>query len=80
MQQKNANASFEYPDVIRLGIVLCKRSFVAVVSIETLDFYCCIHRNLRYRTSMLAQVLQIFLAKEHLVKNWLISTQDKVVY
>jgi hypothetical protein len=32
------------------------------------------------RTSMLAQVLQIFLGKEHLVKNWLISTLDKVIY
>jgi hypothetical protein len=29
---------------------------------------------------MLAQVLQIFLGKEHLVKNWLISTLDKVIY
>jgi hypothetical protein len=29
---------------------------------------------------MLAQVFQIFFGKEHLVKNWLISTQDKVVY
>jgi hypothetical protein len=29
---------------------------------------------------MLAQVLQIFLGKEHLVKNWLISTPDKVIY
>jgi hypothetical protein len=38
------------------------------------------HRNLRTRTSLLAQVLQIFLGKEHLVKNELISTLDKVVY
>jgi hypothetical protein len=38
------------------------------------------HRNLRSRKSMLAQVLQIFLGKEHLVKNWLISTLDKVIY
>jgi hypothetical protein len=29
---------------------------------------------------MLAQALQIFLGKEHLVKNWLISTLDKVIY
>jgi hypothetical protein len=29
---------------------------------------------------MLAQVLQIFLGKEHLVKNWLISTLDKVIH
>jgi hypothetical protein len=29
---------------------------------------------------MLAQVLQVFLGKEHLVKNWLISAQDKVIY
>jgi hypothetical protein len=29
---------------------------------------------------MLAQVLQIFLGKEHHVKNWLISTLDKVIY
>jgi hypothetical protein len=28
----------------------------------------------------LAQVLQIFLGKEHLVKNRLISTLDKVIY
>jgi hypothetical protein len=33
-----------------------------------------------HRTNMLAQVLQIFLGKEHLVKNWLISTLDKVIY
>jgi hypothetical protein len=32
------------------------------------------HRNLRTRTSTLAQVVQIFLWKEHLVKNWLISS------
>jgi hypothetical protein len=29
---------------------------------------------------MLAQVLQIYWGKEHLVKNWLISTLDKVIY
>jgi uncharacterized protein YlzI (FlbEa/FlbD family) len=29
---------------------------------------------------MLAKVLQIFLGKEHLVKSWLISTLDKVIY
>jgi hypothetical protein len=29
---------------------------------------------------MLARVLQTFLGKEHLVKNWLISTIDKVIY
>jgi hypothetical protein len=29
---------------------------------------------------MLAQVLQIFWGKEHLVKNRLISTLDKVIY
>jgi hypothetical protein len=29
---------------------------------------------------MLAQVLQIFLGKEHLVKNQLIFTLDKVIY
>jgi hypothetical protein len=34
----------------------------------------------RYRTDMLAQVLQIFLGKEHLVKNWLISTLYKLIY
>jgi hypothetical protein len=38
------------------------------------------HRNLRTRTSMSAQVLQIFFRKEHLVKNRLISTLDKVIY
>jgi hypothetical protein len=38
------------------------------------------HRNLRSRTSLLAQVLQIFWGKEHLVKNRLISTLDKVIY
>jgi hypothetical protein len=37
------------------------------------------HRNLRTRTSMLALVLQIFLGKEHLVKNQLISTLAKVL-
>jgi hypothetical protein len=38
------------------------------------------HRNLRSRTSMLAQVLQIFFwGEEHLVKNRLISTLDKVI-
>jgi hypothetical protein len=29
---------------------------------------------------MLAQILQIFFGKEHLVKNQLISTLDKVIY
>jgi hypothetical protein len=29
---------------------------------------------------MLAQVLQIFFGKEHLLKHWLISTLDKVIY
>jgi hypothetical protein len=29
---------------------------------------------------MSAQVLQIFLGKKHLVKNWLISTLAKVIY
>jgi hypothetical protein len=29
---------------------------------------------------MLALVLQIFWGKEHLVKNWLISTLEKVIY
>jgi hypothetical protein len=29
---------------------------------------------------MLAEALQIFLGKEHLVKNWLISTLDKAIY
>jgi hypothetical protein len=29
---------------------------------------------------MLAQGLQIFFGNEHLVKNWLISTLDKVIY
>jgi hypothetical protein len=43
-------------------------------------FICSHHRNIRSRTSMLAQVLHIFLGKEHLVKNWLISTLDKVIY
>jgi hypothetical protein len=38
------------------------------------------HRNLRSKTSMLAQVLQIVLGKEHLVKNRLISILDKVIY
>jgi hypothetical protein len=28
---------------------------------------------------VLAQVLKIFFRKEHLVKNWLISTLDKVI-
>jgi hypothetical protein len=38
------------------------------------------HRNLRSKTSMLAQVLQIFWGKEHLVKNRVISTLDKIIY
>jgi hypothetical protein len=39
------------------------------------------HRHLRSRTSMLAQVLQVFFwGIEHLVKNWLISTLDKAIY
>jgi hypothetical protein len=38
------------------------------------------HINLRSRTSMLAQVFHKFLGKEHPVKNWLISTLDKVIY
>jgi hypothetical protein len=29
---------------------------------------------------MLAQVLLLFFGKEHLVKNWLISTLDKVYF
>jgi uncharacterized protein YlzI (FlbEa/FlbD family) len=29
---------------------------------------------------MLAQVLQIFFGKKHLVNNWLNSTLDKVIY
>jgi hypothetical protein len=29
---------------------------------------------------MVAQALKIFLGKEQLVKNWLISTLDKVIY
>jgi hypothetical protein len=29
---------------------------------------------------MSAQILQVFWGKEHLVKNWLISTLDKVIY
>jgi hypothetical protein len=29
---------------------------------------------------MLALILQIFLGKEHLEKNWLISTPDKEIY
>jgi hypothetical protein len=29
---------------------------------------------------MLAQVLQIYWGKEHLAKNWLIYTLDKVIY
>jgi hypothetical protein len=41
---------------------------------------CLTHRNLRSRTSILAQVLEIFLGKEHLAKNRLISTLDKVIY
>jgi hypothetical protein len=32
------------------------------------------------RASMWSQVLQMFLGKEHLVKNWLIFTLDKVIY
>jgi hypothetical protein len=32
------------------------------------------------QVGMLAQVLQIFFGKEHLVNNWLISTLDKVIY
>jgi hypothetical protein len=44
---------------------------VCAVPIEILDLH---------RTSMLAQVLKIFFGKEHLVKNWLISTLDKVIY
>jgi hypothetical protein len=38
------------------------------------------HRNLRSGRNVLAQVLQIVLGKEHLVKKWLISTLDKVIY
>jgi hypothetical protein len=38
------------------------------------------HRNLTYRTSMLAQVLQMFLGKDNLVNNRLTSTLDKVNY
>jgi hypothetical protein len=30
--------------------------------------------------SFLVKKKQIFFGKEHLVKNWLISTQDKVIY
>jgi hypothetical protein len=37
------------------------------------------HRNLSTRTRMFALVLQIFLGKEHLEKNWLISTLDKAI-
>jgi hypothetical protein len=40
----------------------------------------CDHRNLRSRTSMLAHGLANIFWKEHLVKNWLISTLDKVIY
>jgi hypothetical protein len=40
----------------------------------------CDHRNLRTRTSMFAQVLQIYFGKELLAKNQLISTLDKVIY
>jgi hypothetical protein len=47
--------------------------------VETSFKHAC-HRNLTSRTSMLAQVLQIFRGKEHLLKNWLISTLDKVIY
>jgi hypothetical protein len=42
-----------------------------VMTIEILDLE---------QAPMLAQVLQIFLGKEHLVENWLISTLDKVIY
>jgi hypothetical protein len=35
------------------------------------------HRNLKTGTSLLALVLQIFLEKEHLINNWLISALDK---
>jgi hypothetical protein len=38
------------------------------------------HRNLRTRPSMLGLAQQIFLGKEDLVKNRLISTADKVIY
>jgi hypothetical protein len=41
---------------------------------------CLDHRNLRSRTSMLAQALQIFWGKDYLVKNRLISTLDNVIY
>jgi hypothetical protein len=57
---------------IRTGNFLLK-SFPAKNSLSSFP-----HRNLK--TSMLAQVLQIFLGKEHLLRNWLISTLDKVIY
>jgi hypothetical protein len=33
-----------------------------------------------HRASMFALALQIFLGKEHLVKNWLVSALGKVIY
>jgi hypothetical protein len=38
------------------------------------------HRNLIKRPSMFALVVQLFLGKEYLRKNQLISTLDNVIY
>jgi hypothetical protein len=51
-----------------------RRKGVGVVNVSTIEIL-----DLG-STSMLAQVLQIFLGKEHLVKNWLSSTLYKVVF
>jgi hypothetical protein len=51
--------------------LLLRISFFLLATIEILDLE---------QVGMLAQVLQIFLGKEHLVKNWLISTLDKAIY
>jgi hypothetical protein len=59
-----------------LWFLCARRSLAAAAPFST----CLQHRNLRTRTSMLAQVLQIFLWNEHLVKNLLISTLAKVIY
>jgi hypothetical protein len=48
-----------------------RTAFVNALLIEILDLE---------QVCMLAQALQIFLGKEHLVKNRLISTLDKVFY
>jgi hypothetical protein len=49
---------------------------------DCVTYFCALQNqtSFRSRRSMLAQVLQIFWGKEHLIKNRLISTLDKVIY